>query len=138
MMVIWDGGMIKRHTFNSGIKDSAVTANDARGVTAAPTPSSAAATRETTTMTTTIMTTTIASSATIESMGAVVLVLVPHLTRRGFNVVVVVTVLSCAVRKCADARAFERHRYAHVPAFVRGRGWRDDGADGVDADDIIC
>ncbi len=44
----------------------------------------------------------IASSATIESMRAAVLV--PHLARCGFDVVVaIVTVLSCALCKCADA-----------------------------------
>ena len=81
-----------------------------------------------TTMTKTTMTTTIASPATIESTGAAVLV--PNLTRRGFNVVVF-TELSCAVRKYADARAFERHRCADVCAFVLGQGRRDDGADGI-------
>ena len=81
--------------------------------------------------------TTIASPATIESMGATVLV--PHLARCGFDVVVVVvTALSYAVRKRADARAFERHQHANVRAFVLGRGRRDDGADGVGADNIIC
>ncbi len=34
----WDGATIKRRTFSSGIKDSA--ANDNRGATAPPTPSS--------------------------------------------------------------------------------------------------
>ena len=51
---------------------------------------------------------TIALPATIKSMWAVVLM--PHLTRCGFDIVVVVTALSCAVRKLANARAFERHR----------------------------
>ncbi len=35
----WDGAMIEWHTFSSGIKDSAA-ANDDRGATAPPTPSS--------------------------------------------------------------------------------------------------
>ncbi len=35
------------------------------------------------------------------------------------------------VRECADARAFERHRRTDVRAFVLGRGWRDDSADGI-------
>jgi hypothetical protein len=51
---------------------------------------------------------TIASPATIKSMWAVVLV--PHLARCGFDVVVVVvTALSCAMRNRANARAFKRH-----------------------------
>ena len=52
------------------------------------------------------MTMTIALPATIESTGATVLV--PHLTRRGFKVVVFAK-LSCAIRKHADAHAFECH-----------------------------
>ena len=92
--------------------------------------------RETTTTTTTIMTTMIASSTTIESMGAAVLV--PHLARWGFDVVVVITTLSCAVRKCAEARTFKHHQHTNVLAFVRGQGRRDDCVDGVDADNIIC
>ncbi len=105
----WDSATIKQRTFSSGSKDSAA-ADDDRGATAPLNPSSAAAQREsttTTTTTTTIMTMTIALPATIKSMWAVVLV--PHLARCGFNVVVVVTALSCAVRKRANARAFERH-----------------------------
>ncbi len=39
--------------------------------------------------------------------------------------------LSCAVRKYADARAFTRHRFADIRAFVLGQGRRDDGADGI-------
>ncbi len=35
------------------------------------------------------------------------------------------------VRKCANARAFERHRRADVRVFVLGRGRRDDNADGI-------
>ena len=136
-MVIWDGAMIKRRTFSSGIKDSTAAADDDRGGTAPPTPSSPTATwaMTTTRTATTIMTTTIALPATIESMG--VLVLVPHLARRGFNVVVVVTALSCAVCKCANARAFKRNQHANVCSFVLGQGMRDDGVDGVDADNII-
>ncbi len=36
-----------------------------------------------------------------------------------------------AVRECADAHAFERHRRADVCVFVIGRGRRDDSADGI-------
>ncbi len=127
------------------------------------TPSTAATSRETTTATTAMTTmtimktkTTIASPATIELTGAAVLV--PHLARRGFNVIVFAE-QSCAVCKHADARAFECHQCADVCAFVLGQGRRDDGADGVvvgdsggdvhrgrrgtkegdgDADDILC
>ncbi len=35
------------------------------------------------------------------------------------------------VRECADARPFERHQCANVHVFNLGRGWRDDGADGI-------
>ena len=92
--------------------------------TAPPTPFSTAMSRETmtTTMTITMMTTTIALPAMIELMG--VTVLVPHLARCRFNIVVVVTMLSCAVHKRADACAFKR-------AFVLGQGRRDDGANNV-------
>jgi hypothetical protein len=109
--------------------------NNDRGGTAPLTPSSAASLREMTTqqpttamtmMTTT--TTTITSPATIESTGAAVLV--PNLARCGFDVVVF-TELSCAVRKYADARDFERHQCADVCAFVLGQGRRDDGTDGI-------
>ena len=40
-------------------------------------------------------------------------------------------VLSCTVRKHANARAFERHQHANVHAFVLGPGQRDDGADSI-------
>jgi alpha-beta hydrolase superfamily lysophospholipase len=109
-----------------------------------------------TTMTTMMTITTIASPATIESTGAAVLV--PHLARRGFDVIVF-DEQSCAICKHADAHAFECHRCADVRAFVLGQGRRDDGANGVvvgdssgdlhrggrgtndgnsDADDILC
>ena len=35
------------------------------------------------------------------------------------------------VRKCANARAFKRHRHADVRVFVLGQGWRDDSANGI-------
>ncbi len=54
----------------------------------------------------------------------------PNLARRRFDVVVF-TVLSCAVRKYADARAFERLRLAGIRAFVLGQGRRDNSADGI-------
>ena len=83
-----------------------------RGGTALPTPSSAliSTSQETATRTQAMtmmmtMTTTIISPTTIESMGAAVLV--PHLTRCGFDIVV--TQLSCALHKHANACAFERH-----------------------------
>ena len=76
------------------------------------------------------MTTTVALPATIESMGAAVLV--PHLARRGFdNVVVALTTLSCTARKRANACAFKHHRHVNARAFVLGQGQRDDGADCV-------
>ena len=37
---MWDGAMIERRTFSSGIKDSAAATNDIRGAMAPPTPSS--------------------------------------------------------------------------------------------------
>ena len=134
--------MIKRRTFSGRrIRYSAAAAttaaddnNNDRGGTAPLAPSSATMSREmttTTTMMTTMTTTTtmtIALPTMIESTRAAVLV--PHLARRGFDVVVF-TRLSCAVRKHTDARAFERHQCADVRAFVLGQGWRDDGADGV-------
>ena len=40
----WDGTMIERLTFSSGIKDSAAATNDDRGATAPPTLSSEART----------------------------------------------------------------------------------------------
>jgi hypothetical protein len=58
------------------------------------------------------------------------MVLVPHLARRGFDVVIF-TELSCAVRKHADARAVEHNQCADVRAFVLGQGRRDDGADSI-------
>jgi hypothetical protein len=95
----------------------------------------------------------------IKSMGTTVLV--PHLARHGFNNVVVVSALSCAICKRADVRAFECHQHANIRTFVLGRGRRDNGTNGVivgnsgargdihrgrhgaddakgDADDIIC
>ncbi len=42
------------------------------------------------------------------------------LARRGFNVVAVAE-RSGAVRECADARTFERHRHADVRVFLRPR-----------------
>ena len=135
-MVIWDGATIEQRTFSSRIKDSSAAAHDDRGATAPPTLFSTAAKRETTTTTTTIMTTTITSPVAIQSMGAVVPV--PHLAHRGFDVLIVITALSCAVCRRAEARAFERHRHIDVRAFVLGRGRRDDGANGINTDDIIC
>jgi hypothetical protein len=162
--------MIERRTFSGrGIRYSAATATTAaddnngdRGGTAPLAPSSATTSRETATtktamrtMTTTT-TTTIASPTMIESTRAVVLV--PHLARCRFKVVVF-TGLSWAIRKHVEARAFERHRCADVRAFVLGQGRRDDGAVGIvvgnsggnvhhggrgtgdgdgDADDILC
>ena len=94
--------------------------------------------------------TAIALPATIESTGAAVLV--PHLPCRGFDIVIFAE-LSCAIRKHADARAFECHQCADVHAFVLGQGRRDYGADGIvignsggdvhrdcdgDGDDILC
>ena len=35
------------------------------------------------------------------------------------------------IRKCANARAFKRHRCTDVLLFVLGQGWRDDSADGI-------
>ena len=87
------------------------------------------ATRETTTTTTTLMTTTIALPAMIKLMGAVVLV--PHLAHHGFNVIVVVTALSCAFRKHANTCAFKCHQYAKVYAFVLGQGRRDNSTNDV-------
>jgi hypothetical protein len=74
-------------------------------------------------------TATIALPALIELMVATVLM--PHLARRGFDIVVVITALSCAVHKRANACAFERHQHTNVCAFVLGQGRRDDGAKGV-------
>ena len=119
--------MIERRTFSGrGIRYSATATTTAaddnngdRGGTAPLAPSSATTSRETTTtktaMTTmtTTTTTTIASPTMIESTRAAVLV--PHLARRRFDVVVF-TGLSCAVRKHVEARAFERHRCADVRA----------------------
>ncbi len=82
----------------------------------------------TTTTTTTTTKTTIASLATIQLTGAAVLV--PHLARRGFDVVVF-TKLSCAICKHADARAFVGHQRAEIRVFVLGQGWRDDGTNSV-------
>ena len=144
MLSGWDGAMIERCTLSGrGIRYSATTTapddnNNDRGGTAPLTPSSAAMSWETTT-TTTAMTTmmtmtmmmttmTIASPAMIKSTGATVLV--PHLARRGFDVVIF-TELSCAVCKHADARAVERNRCADVRAFTLSQGRRDDGADGI-------
>ena len=83
------------------------------------------ATRETTTSTTTIIKSMIALPAMIKSMG--VGVLVPHLAYCGFDVLLVVTTLSCTICKHADTRVFEHHRHANVHAFVLGQGRRDDG-----------
>ena len=82
----------------------------------------------TTTTTTTTTKTTIASPTMIELTGAAVLV--PHLARRGFDVVVF-TKLSCAIRKHADVRAFVGHQRADVRVFVLGQGRRDDGTNSV-------
>ena len=54
----------------------------------------------------------------------------PHLAHSRFDVGVVVTALSCAVRKYANALVFERHQHTNAHAFDLGPGWRDDGADG--------
>jgi len=99
------------HLSNCGIWYSATTAdnnNNDRGGTALLTPSSTGPSHETTTTTTamTMMMTTTASPATIESMGAAVLV--PHLAHCGFNIIIF-TKLSYAVRKHTDARALEHY-----------------------------
>ena len=61
----------------------------------------------------------IALPAAIKSMGAVFLV--HRLARYGFNsIVVIVTMLSCAVRKRANARAFECHRHPGIRSFFLG------------------
>jgi hypothetical protein len=134
--------MIECRTFSgrrirySAIATAADDNNDDRGGTAPLTPSSVPTSRETTTATeamttmTTMMTTmTIASPPTIESTGAAFLV--PHLTHRGFDVIVFAE-QSCAVcKQSADARAFECHRCADVRVFILGQGRRDDGANGV-------
>ena len=91
---------------------------------APPTPSSSAALQvmSTTTSTKARTMTTITLPVTIKLMGA--MVLVPHLARRGFNIVVVVTALSCITCKHADTHTFECHRHA-------GWGQRADDADSV-------
>ncbi len=125
-MVIWD----------SGIKDSTAAVNDDRGVMAPPTLSSTAATREMTRTATMIMKMTIALPAMIESMG--VAVLVPHLAHHGFDVILVVTALSCVIRKHVDAHAFEHHRHANVHTFVLGQGRRDGSVVGRARGDVHC
>jgi hypothetical protein len=88
-------------------------------------------------------------------MGDVVLV--PHLALHGFNVVIVVTVLSCAIRKCTNTLAFKLTDTLRMYAtsskdncangvVVSNSGARGDvhhghsGADDAngDADNIIC